>query len=148
MFYEAYSPERFYTEITTEVDARNLIWQSRFQGRDFECPHCNSEKFYQHKTRPEVRTCKNCQKQTRVRAGTIFNSSKTSLLIWVKAIFYVMEGKRGISATELQRHLNLKSYGFVWTMLQKIRSALQQKDNKLPRLKNVVLVRPRGACLG
>jgi len=64
----------------------------------------------------------------RVRAGTIFDSSKTSLLVWVKAIFHVMQGKRGISATELQRHLGLKSYGRVWCMLQKIRSALQQRD--------------------
>ena len=39
-----------------------------------------------------------------------------------------MQGKRGISATELQRHLGLKSYGLVWSMLQKIRSALQQRD--------------------
>ncbi len=39
-----------------------------------------------------------------------------------------MQGKRGMSALELQRHLGLKSYGRVWTMLQKIRMALQQRD--------------------
>ena len=39
-----------------------------------------------------------------------------------------MQGKRGMSALELQRHLGLKSYGLVWTMLQKIRMALQQRD--------------------
>ena len=94
----------------------------------FNCQYCGDQGFYEIKTRPEIRTCKGCKKQNRVRAGTIFDSSKTPLLIWVKAVFYVMQGKRGISATELQRHLGLKSYGLVWSMLQKIRSALQQRD--------------------
>ena len=128
MFYEAFTSERFFTEVTTEEAARELIWRCRFNGKDFECPGCKSEDFYQHKSRPEIRECKGCHKQVRVRAGTIFDSSKTSLLVWCKAIFHVMQGKRGMSATELQRHLSLKSYGRVWTMLQKIRSALQQRD--------------------
>ena len=128
MFYEIFSSERFFTEVTTEEAARDLLWKCRFKGEEFECPHCHSGQFYQHKTRPEIRTCKSCARQIRVRAGTIFDSSKTSLLIWAKAIFFVMQGKRGISATELQRHLGLKSYGRVWTMLQKIRCALAQKD--------------------
>jgi len=128
MFYEEYTSERFFSEITTEEDARLLVWRSRFQGKEFQCPHCQSKHFYSHNSRPEVRTCKSCRRQTRVRAGTIFESSKTPLLIWVKALFYVMQGKRGMSALELQRHLGLKSYGRVWTLLQKIRTALQQRD--------------------
>ncbi len=97
-------------------------------GKDFVCPHCQNEGFNAIKTRPEVRTCKACRKQTRLRSGTLFQSSKTPLLIWVKAIFHVMNSKRGISALELQRHLGLKSYGLTWTMLQKIREALKQRD--------------------
>jgi hypothetical protein len=50
------------------------------------------------------------------------------LLLWVKALFYVMQGQRGMSAQELQRHLGLKSYGRVWSMLQKILAALQHRD--------------------
>ena len=130
MFYEEFTSERFVTEVTTEETARDLVWRSRFNGRDFECRHCQGEAYYQHRSRPEVRTCKACLKQTRLRAGTIFDSSKTSLLIWVTAIFHVMQGKRGISAMELQRHLGVKSYGLVWTMLQKIRAALQQRDER------------------
>jgi transposase-like protein len=126
--YESFSAERFFTEITTEAAARTLLWRSRFQGKEFHCPRCHAEQFYALATRPEVRTCKGCRRQLRLRAGTIFESSKTSLLLWVKALFYVMQGKRGISAQELQRHLGLKSYGRVWSMLQKIRAALQHRD--------------------
>ena len=128
MSYELFPAERFFTEITTEAEARTLLWRSRFQGKDFDCPQCHSEEFYALRTRPEVRTCKGCRRQLRLRAGTIFASSKTSLLLWVKALFYVMQGKRGMSAQELQRHLGLKSYGRVWSMLLKIRAALQHRD--------------------
>ena len=75
MFYEEYTSEWIFSEITTEEDARELIWRSRF-----------------------------------------------------RALFYVMQGKRGMPALALQRHLGLKSYGLVWTILQKIRMALQQRD--------------------
>jgi len=126
--YESFSAERFFTEITTEAEARTLLWRSRFQDKEFHCPRGHAEQFYALATRPEVRTCKGCRRQLRLRAGTIFESSKTSLLLWVKALFYVMQGKRGISAQELQRHLGLKSYGRVWSMLQKIRAALQHRD--------------------
>ena len=128
MSYEPFPAERFFTEITTEADARALLWRSRFQGKDFACPHCHAEECYVLRTRPEVRTCKGCRRQLRLRAGTIFEASKTPLLLWVKALFYVMQGKRGMSAQELQRHLGLKSYGRVWSMLQKIRAALQHRD--------------------
>ncbi|MBL7556616.1 MAG: IS1595 family transposase [Bdellovibrionaceae bacterium] len=48
---------------------------------------------------------------------------------WVWAIFIVMESKRGISALELKRQLGMKSYGTVWAILQKIRTALQKRDD-------------------
>ena len=130
VFYKQFTSEKFFTEILTESDARDLIWKSRFDGLEFKCPHCEHEGYYQHKSRAEIRECQSCRKQIRVRAGTIFDSSKTPLLIWCKALFYTMQGKRGISAMELQRHLGLKSYGLVWTMLQKIRAALRQRDEQ------------------
>lgn len=49
-----------------------------------------------------------------------------------------MEGKRGVSASELQRHLEVKSYGLVWAMLHKIRKALAQRDEKYKLNQGVV----------
>ena len=128
MLYEVFNAERFFAGISTEEQARELLWRCKFDGDEFMCRHCESKNFYGITTRPEVRTCKDCLKQTRLRAGTIFDSAKTPLLVWVRAVFFVMQGKRGMSALELQRHLGLKSYGLVWTILHKIRRALQQRD--------------------
>lgn len=87
MLYEIFSASKFFQEIKSEEDARNLVWRSRFDGESFICPHCQKHEYYQHKSRPEVRECKGCHRQTRVRSGTIFEASKTQLLLWVRAIF-------------------------------------------------------------
>ena len=95
MAYESFSAECFFTEITTEAEARALLWCSRFQGKEFHCPHCHAKQFYALATRPEVRTCKGCRRQWRLRAGTIFESSKTSLLLWVNARVLSCKGNAG-----------------------------------------------------
>ncbi len=46
MFYESFTAERFFTEITTESEARTLLWRSRFQGKEFQCPTGQAEAFY------------------------------------------------------------------------------------------------------
>ena len=45
--------------------------------------------------------CNACRKQTSVKAGTIFASSKLPLRLWFKAIYLVTQSKKGISSIEL-----------------------------------------------
>lgn len=130
MVYEAFLTERFFSEVTTEEAAIAIVWRMKFDGIDFKCRHCGGSEYYQLECRPDVRQCKGCRTQHRVRAGTIFENSKTSMLIWLRAIYFVMQGKRGISALELARHLGARSYGTVWAMLHKIREALRQRDDE------------------
>jgi transposase-like protein len=135
--YERFKGARFFKEIDTEEKARDLVWRSRFEGKPFVCPHCKHEGFWQHQGRPEIRECRSCHRQIRLRAGTMFQDSKTPMLVWVRAIFYVMQGKRGISALELKRQLEMKSYGTAWSILHKIRESLRQRDEHY-KLKSVI----------
>ena len=59
------------------------------------------------------------------------------MLIWVRAISFVMKGKRGISPLELKRELEMSSYGTPWNLLHKIREALRQRDKRY-KLKNLI----------
>jgi hypothetical protein len=52
------------------------------------------------------------------------------MLIWLRAICLMTQGKRGVSALELQAELEMKSYGTAWGMLHKIREALRQRDDR------------------
>lgn len=145
MQYKKLTITQFFSQIDSEQKARDLLWQNKFDGKDFVCPHCQGETFYQYKCRPEVRKCKTCRKQLRVRAGSIFEHSKIPLLIWVRAIFLMMSGKRGVSALEIYRQLNLKSYKTGWGMLQKIRHALGNRDEEY-QLQNIIEL--DGTCFG
>lgn len=128
MQYVRLDPDEFYRTITTAKDARELVWRIKFKGKDFQCPRCDQNQFYQFVKKPEIRKCRSCLHVVRLRAGTIFEHSKISILVWVRAVFHCMQGTRGISALELQRILKMKSYRTTWTMLHKIREALRQRD--------------------
>jgi len=123
--------------IRTEEDARKWIWQSKYGGKDFICPHCGDERYCSLSTRPEVRKCAKCRRHIRIRVGTIFEHSKISLLAWVRSLGLMMQGKRGISAMELRRELGIKSYSTAWGLLHKIRAGLKQRDATY-KLKGIV----------
>lgn len=130
MAYVRLKPNEFFEKISTEEEARELLWKAKFAGKDFICPGCANESFYQYRTRPEVRKCRSCGKQVRLRSGTILQDSKKPVLQWLRAIFFTTQDKRGVSALQLKRMLGMKSYGTVWTMLHKIREALRQRDEQ------------------
>jgi transposase-like protein len=128
MKYKKYSTVRFFREINTETKAREIIWQSRFGEKGFECPRCGNSTYYELETRPEIRKCRECGHQLGVKSGTIFHRSHISLLTWVRAIFLVTKSKRGVSALEIQRELGFSRYGTASKMMRKIRTAFKQRD--------------------
>lgn len=137
MEYQRMKFSQLLKELDSEEKARAWIWLAKFDGKEFYCPKCAHEKFYQHKKNPEIRECKNCHLYIRLRANTIFQHSKTPMLTWLKAICFVAHGKRGISTLELQSELGMKSYGTTWAILHKIREALRQRDEEY-KLKSII----------
>ena len=124
-------------ELDSEEKARIWVWAAKFDGKNFLCLKCQHEEFYQHKKSPEVRECKNCHFDVRLRANTIFQHSKTPMLVWLKAICLMTQGTRGISALELQAALEMKSYDTTWRILHKIREALRQRD-EMYKISNII----------
>jgi transposase-like protein len=129
MRYQEFPLTEFFTVISTEQEAINLVWNYK-SADGYNCPRCYRKKFYQHKNRPEIRECKHCGHQHRLRVGTIFQNSKVPMLTWVRAIYLMMMGKRGISALELKRQLKLGSYKTALYMLNRIRAALLKRDEQ------------------
>jgi len=130
MNYQKFKGMSFFKQIRTEEVARQLVWSTRFEGKDFICPGCKSEDFWEFICEPEIRKCQSCGKHVRLRAGTMFENSKISMLNWVRAIYFTMSSKRGISALELQRRLEIGSYRTALGMLKKIRKSLLDRDAK------------------
>lgn len=122
-----FSAVSFFSEVSSEESARELIWKMKTGDVGFKCS-CGSSACWQLRSQPEVRECNSCGKQHRLRAGTIFENSKLSLLIWVRALHFVMQDKRGVSALQLKRLLGMSSYQTAWSMLLRIRRALGERD--------------------
>lgn len=128
MNYQRFKGMSFFKSIKTEEQARLLVWSTRFEGREFVCPNCQSESYWEYACEPEIRKCKACEKHVRLRKGTMFENSKVSMLLWLRAIYFVMSSKRGVSALELQRRLEIGSYRTALGLLKKIRQSLLDRD--------------------
>jgi len=68
--------------------------------------------------------CQNCHYEMSVTAGTIFHRTKLPLLLWFKAIWWLMSQKYGANALGLQRILGFGSYQTAWTWLHKLRRCM------------------------
>ncbi len=82
--------------------------------------------------------CANCDYQTSVTAGTIFQNTRKPLMLWFRAMWWVTSQKNGASALGLQRVLGLGSYKTAWIWLHKLRRAMVRRGRD--RLSGVVEV--------
>src|ERR1700730_8077499 len=70
--------------------------------------------------------CKECGYQFSATTGTVFHDSHLSLIKWFMAVGLIVEAKKGISALQVARHLNLESsYKTVWYLCHRIRKAMK-----------------------
>jgi ribosomal protein L37AE/L43A len=67
----------------------------------FVCPECGGRSHCIVKRGGrQLFQCNACRKQTSVKAGTVFASSKLPLQLWFKAIYHMTQSKKGISSIE------------------------------------------------
>ena len=95
----------------------------------FVCPACNGCKGWLT-SRRQIR-CADCQRQTSVTAGTIFDKTRKPLRTWFLAIWHVTNQKYGGNALGLKRALGLGSYQTAWSWLHKMRRAMITPDRHL-----------------
>jgi transposase-like protein len=118
----------------TEDEAREVIVKLRW-ANGIICPKCGSDKgAYEMKSKPEsknkiragVYKCKACRKTFTVTMGTIFEDSHIPLNKWLIAIYLMNASKKGISAHQLHRMLDV-TYKAAWFMAHRIRYAMTQQ---------------------
>lgn len=91
------------------------------------CKKCGGLNHYWLNTK-SMYQCKECSFRTSLRSGTVMENSKLSFLTWYKTIF-LLATKKDISCKDIQKQLNLKRYEPVWTMVHKLRKAMEKGDN-------------------
>jgi transposase-like protein len=95
------------------------------------CPHCGGvERISPMKgksTRIGTYKCYQCRKPFTVKVGTVFESSHVPLRKWLQATFLMCASKKGISAHQLHRTLEV-SYPTAWFMEHRIREAMRSGE--------------------
>ena len=112
----------------SEPAAVLFLEQQRWQGCP-ACPRCGDADVYMMKGRDGQRNadyrwrCKGCKQMFTVRTGTIFEETRLPLRVWVTAFWKACANKKGISALQLSREMEIthKSALFV---LRRIRHGL------------------------
>lgn len=89
----------------------------------FRCPECGHDAAFDLPRR-RLWQCKSCGRQTSVTAGTVMHRTRTPLLTWFWAAFWMTAHKPGLSALQLQHMLGLARYETAWLILHKLRRAM------------------------
>ena len=115
----------FQKKFKSEKACRKRLFEIRWPD-GFVCPRCGHNRYYDL-PKKRLYQCKSCKYQCSVTAGTVMHRTRTPLLKWFWAIFLVSNDKRGISALQLSKKIEV-SYWVAWTMLHKIRQAMKDRD--------------------
>jgi hypothetical protein len=106
-------------------DAACLRYLEGLRWRDgFVCRFCGAADVGWWQMADGLRRFRACRSESSVTAATIFAGTRTPLVSWFAAVWYVVNQKQGVSALGLQRVLGLGSYQTAWAWLHKLRRAM------------------------
>lgn len=121
----------FLKRFPTERAIVDYYVKVRYGNETPHCNHCGSCKVYNYSSDKMIKffRCGDCNRDFSIFKDTIFENSCTDLRKWFYAIHLFLNGKKGISALQLQREIEV-TYKTAWRMLKQIRAAMGNKKKK------------------
>lgn len=113
----------------SEEACRKYLVQLRWP-EGCQCPACNSSKAPWITARGYLH-CQECNTETSITSGTIFEKTRYPLRTWFYAVWLVTSQKYGASALGIKRSLGLGSYQTAWAWLHKLRRAMVRPGRNL-----------------
>ena len=95
------------------------------------CPYCGSAKtaVRTDKDRPRRHRCRECNTSFSVTVGTIFHRTHLPLQKWFLAISLILNAKKGLSALQLSRDLDVNK-NTAWRIAMQIRKAMTRAEHR------------------
>ncbi len=123
------SRPEFHDEAKAFEHLESIVWTN---GR--ACPHCGGvDRITKVKANLEKRIrlglwrCGDCKRQFTVKIGTVFEHARLPLNKALQAIYLMTSSKKGISAHQLHRVLEV-TYKTAWFLAHRIREAMRSGD--------------------
>lgn len=113
----------------TEDQSRETFERIRWPNGPV-CPHCGSveaTKLQGKVHRPGLYDCHDCEGQFTATINTIMEDSHLPIRTWLMAFAFLCSAKKGVSALQLQRELDIGSYRTAWHLCHRIRHAMSQE---------------------
>jgi transposase-like protein len=117
-----------YKKFPEHTDCLKHLEKVRWDNKPI-CPYCKSIKVTSFK-KEHRHHCNNCNTSFSVTVGTIFHKTKLDLQKWFLAISLVFNARKGISARQLARDINVNK-NTAWYMQMRIRRAIAQNSKLL-----------------
>ena len=132
---------QIYILYPTDADCMRHLKSVRWNNEPV-CPYCQSKNVTSYKA--ELRHhCNTCNTSFSVTVQTIFHNTKLDLQKWFLALTLVLNARKGISARQLSRDIEVNK-DTAWRMLMQIRRAMLQ-DREL--LQGIVEIDETAICV-
>ena len=119
-----------FKKFPTEESCIEYLTKIRF-SQGYYCVYCGSKKVYTHNTKDRMRLqCGECCKSFKVTVGTIFHDTRIDLRKWFYIISLMLNAKKGISACQVARDLDMRR-PTVWAIMHKVRKAMKTDQKEL-----------------
>jgi transposase-like protein len=117
---------QIYKQFPTEEDCICHIERVRWNGKP-TCPYCGSDRVSANEHRHH---CNGCNTSFSVTVKTIFHHTHLPLQKWFLALSLVLNAKKGLSARQLARDLEVNK-NTAWFMGMRIRNAMFEQGELL-----------------
>jgi hypothetical protein len=122
----------------TDEQCREYLESRRWPNGPI-CPKCGAGDPYRIQRKSATKNvvaklyrCKNkeCKKQYTATVGTIFEDSKVPLSKWFAAIYLMCASKKGVSAHQIHRELDV-TYKTAWFICHRVRESMRDQNPTL-----------------
>jgi len=117
-----------YEKFSAEADCIAHLERVRWHGKPV-CPYCKSDRTTPIKSE-QRHHCNSCNTTFSVTVDTVFHHTHLPLQKWFLAISLVLNAKKGISARQLARDLEVNK-NTAWYMGMRIRNAMFEQGELL-----------------
>lgn len=113
---------------STEEQCVEYLIKMKYGSVGYRCSKCDNNNYWLK--RKYVLKCSKCFDENSILNETIFQSKSKPLMLYFRAIWYIVGQKNGTNATSIKSILSLGSYRSAWLWLHKIRRAMIRLDRE------------------
>jgi transposase-like protein len=121
------SLNEFLNSYGTETQCEAAVEKSKWP-EGYRCPKCGCDHAYVYRKKTvKVFQCSACRKQVTLTEGTIFQSTKLTLVQWFQGMYIMTQNKNNVSILELKRHLGI-GYKSAWGLKHKLMQVMYERE--------------------